>query len=82
MPCMTDVPTASKHSRRASLRPLWHWRTLTGLALGGAGGALYATYIGCTTGGCAITSSPLLAGLFGALLGASLLMPARPAPRP
>ena len=55
---------------------LWHWRTATGLAVGGAGGTLYSILIGCKSG-CAITSSPILSALFGAAIGASLLMPAR-----
>ena len=64
-----------------SLRSLWHWRTGLGLALGGAGGALYAIFVGCSSGGgCAITSNPLLAGLMGALIGASLLAPDRRPP--
>jgi len=61
---------------RGYLKHLWHWRTLTGLALGSAGGVLYSIFIGCKSG-CAITSSPILSGLFGALIGASFLMPTR-----
>jgi hypothetical protein len=65
---------------RAALAHLWHWRTALGLTLGGAGGAIYSLTIGCTTGGCAITSNPVVAGLFGALVGATLLAPAKRPP--
>jgi hypothetical protein len=61
----------------APLRHLWHWRTALGLALGGAGGAAYSLTIGCTTGGCALTSNPVVAAVFGALVGLSLLAPAK-----
>jgi hypothetical protein len=57
------------------VRHLWHWRTATGLVVGGTAGALYSVYVGCGSG-CAIWSSPVLAGLLGGLLGATLLAPA------
>jgi hypothetical protein len=62
---------------RATLTRLWHWRTALGLGLGGTAGALYATYVGCATGSCPLTSNPVIAGLFGAFVGASLLAPER-----
>jgi hypothetical protein len=65
---------------RDTLRQLWHWRTLTGVALGATGGVLYSIFVGCRSG-CAITSSTVLSALVGALIGASLVWPA-PRPRP
>jgi hypothetical protein len=55
------------------LRP--HWRTALGAALGATGGALYAHFIGCHTGTCAITSSVWSAGFFFGVTGAVVGMP-------
>lgn len=52
-----------------------HWRTALGAAAGAAGGALYAHFIGCQTGTCAITSSVWSAGLFFGITGAVVGMP-------
>lgn len=41
-----------------------HWRTALGAALGAAGGAAYAHFIGCHTGTCPLTSNVWTAGLF------------------
>lgn len=57
----------------AQVRP--HWRTLLGAAVGAAGGALYSHYIGCNTGGCAITANPWVAGIFFGFSGAVVGMP-------
>jgi hypothetical protein len=65
---------------RRRLRPLIHWRTLLGVALGAAAGALYAHFIGCRTGACPITGNPWVAGFFGAWIGGGLLAPAGSAP--
>jgi hypothetical protein len=69
---------------RDAFAHLWHWRTALGLLLGAGVGVAYSLTIGCSTGGCAITSNPVVAGLFGAFMGASLLAPAKrpPAPEP
>jgi hypothetical protein len=40
--------------------------------LGALSGWLYATYIGCQNGSCAITSSPFNSSLYGALMGGIL----------
>lgn len=37
--------------------------------LGAAGGLLYQRNIGCTSGGCPITSDPWVSTLYGAVLG-------------
>lgn len=44
-----------------------------GIALGAAAGFLYWYYIGCTSGSCAITSSPVNSTLYGGLMGGLLL---------
>ncbi|MDL2266323.1 hypothetical protein LJC43_08080 [Parabacteroides sp. OttesenSCG-928-G21] len=43
--------------------------TLTGLIIGALGGYLYWLFIGCTTGSCPITSSPLYTSIWGAIIG-------------
>ncbi len=55
-----------------------HWRTLLGAAAGAVGGALYAHFIGCRTGTCALTSSPWRAAAFFGLTGAVALWPSSP----
>ncbi|MBX2967545.1 MAG: hypothetical protein KF845_15490 [Cyclobacteriaceae bacterium] len=44
-----------------------------GIVLGALGGFLYWYYIGCESGGCAITSSPVNSTLYGGLMGGLLL---------
>lgn len=42
------------------------------VGIGAFTGWLYATYIGCQNGTCAITSSPINSSLYGALMGGIL----------
>lgn len=49
-----------------------YWKQALGVVVGGGVGVAYASFIGCSTGGCAITSNPLLAGAVGALIGLSI----------
>lgn len=44
-----------------------------GIMLGAAAGYLYWYYIGCSSGSCAITSSPVNSTLYGALMGGLLV---------
>lgn len=46
-----------------------YWPTLVGIILGALGGYLYWRFVGCTTGSCPITSSPVNSGLWGAVMG-------------
>ena len=46
--------------------------------VGRAGGWLYYRYVGCTTGTCAVTSSPWLSTGFGCVLGSLLYTVLRP----
>ena len=46
---------------------------LIGIILGAIGGYLYWHYIGCVSGTCPITSSPIMSTIWGALLGGLLL---------
>jgi hypothetical protein len=46
-----------------------NWLTLVGGVVGGAGGYLYWLNVGCTTGACPITSSPVMSAVWGAAMG-------------
>lgn len=46
--------------------------TLIGVLIGAILGYLYYRYVGCITGTCVITSRPLNATLYGALIGGLL----------
>jgi hypothetical protein len=47
--------------------------TIAGVLLGAIVGYLYYAFVGCASGTCAITSSPLISSLYGALMGGLLL---------
>lgn len=49
-----------------------YWPVLLGVALGAVAGYLYWRYVGCTTGSCPITSSPINSSLWGAVMGGLL----------
>ena len=49
-----------------------HWLTLLGIAIGALGGFLYWKFIGCTTGTCPITSSPINSSIWGSIIGGLL----------
>ena len=46
--------------------------TFIGLVIGAVGGFLYWKYVGCTSGTCPITSSPVNSTLWGAIMGGLL----------
>jgi hypothetical protein len=46
--------------------------TIAGVLLGAVGGYLYYAFVGCASGTCAITSSPTISTLYGALMGGLL----------
>ena len=46
---------------------------LIGMALGALGGLAYWFFVGCESGTCAITSSPINSSVYGAVMGALLL---------
>lgn len=48
------------------------WKPLLGILAGAGLGAAYAHWVGCSTGGCPLTSNPLVAAPLGGLLGWSL----------
>lgn len=54
------------------MKSKWFRWGIAALAGGGLGFA-YWYFIGCTSGGCAITSSPVNSSLYGALMGVLLI---------
>jgi phage shock protein E len=46
---------------------------LIGVGLGAVAGYLYYHFVGCASGSCAITSSPVNSTLYGAVMGGLLL---------
>lgn len=48
------------------------WKPILGVVVGAGLGAAYAHWVGCSTGGCPLTSNPLVAAPLGGLLGWSL----------
>ena len=55
-----------------------HWRTLLGVAVGAAGGAAYAHFVGCRTGTCLLTSNVWTAALFFGFTGGVVAGPSAP----
>lgn len=46
---------------------------IAGMLLGGVAGYVYYALVGCSSGSCAITSSPVNSTLYGAVMGGLLL---------
>ncbi len=55
------------------LKKIFTLRLFAGLVIGGLLGFTYYYFIGCSTGGCAITSNPYRITAYGMLLGGLLL---------
>lgn len=50
-----------------------HWLTALGMVVGAIGGYVYYATIGCSSGSCPITSSPVMSIIWGAVMGGLLL---------
>jgi hypothetical protein len=50
-----------------------YYLTLIGVLIGAIAGYIYWQQVGCLSGSCAITSSPVNSTLYGALMGGLLL---------
>jgi len=46
-----------------------YYSELIGIVVGALGGFLYWKFIGCSSGSCPITSSPLISTIWGAVMG-------------
>ncbi len=42
---------------------------VSGVLIGGAAGYLYYRFVGCSSGGCPITSNPWISTIYGAAMG-------------
>lgn len=49
-----------------------NWMHLAGGAIGAIAGYLYWSFIGCSSGTCPITSSPVMSVIWGTIMGALL----------
>lgn len=49
-----------------------YWTYIAGAVIGAIAGYLYWFYIGCSSGTCPITSSPVISTLYGVLMGGLL----------
>lgn len=54
---------------KEKVKKAFSFASLAGLLIGIIGGFAYYKFVGCTSGGCAITSNPWLTMLWGALMG-------------
>lgn len=45
------------------------WKTFIGMTIGAIGGGLYYYYVGCKSGSCGITSSPIGGIIMGSAIG-------------
>jgi len=59
------APQPKKERRRKAVVSI-----LVGGAIGGVLGFLYYRFVGCSTGGCPLTSNPYASTLYGIVLGA------------
>lgn len=64
----------SENVKPQGIKRVLNWRTALGVALGIVAGYAYYSYIGCSSGSCAITSSPYMSMLWGGITGGVLLM--------
>ncbi len=68
---ITDYPTANNDICHHMERKWIVW--FLGIVIGAASGYLYWYYVGCMSGSCAITSSPVNSTLYGGLMGGLLV---------
>ncbi len=54
---------------KSKIKKLFTKRVLIGFILGGLAGFLYYYFVGCQSGSCSITSSPVNSTLFGIVFG-------------
>jgi hypothetical protein len=58
---------------RDLIKSWYFWKPVLGAVIGGVAGFLYYYFIGCSSGSCAITSSPYMSILWGSMLGLFLV---------
>ena len=63
-----EVQEQSEKSKNI-LRSSSFWKPALGVITGGTLGFLYYSFIGCSSGHCAITSNPYLSILYGSIMG-------------
>jgi len=66
---MTDQQNTDMPSAPAKKKSKFNFLPVIGAVVGAIGGYIYYIEVGCSSGGCAITSNPYLSMLWGAALG-------------
>jgi len=66
---VTDKENEKPTGSRGKILRYVSFASLAGLLTGIIGGYIYYRFVGCTSGGCAITSNPWMSMLWGALAG-------------
>jgi LytS/YehU family sensor histidine kinase len=61
--------TPKPKSVKEFFKSRYFWKPFLSITIGGIGGFLYYYFVGCTSGSCAITSSPYGSILMGSFLG-------------
>ncbi|HET6556562.1 MAG TPA: hypothetical protein VFG54_04560 [Prolixibacteraceae bacterium] len=65
-----DINRETKNSPVKQQLTSWRfWRPILSVLIGALAGYLYYHFIGCNSGLCAITSSPVMSTLWGGLMG-------------
>ena len=54
---------------RELIKSWYFWKPVSGILVGAILGFLYYHFVGCSSGSCAITGSPISSTIFGAALG-------------
>lgn len=69
-----DMNSGIKNSSLKQQLTTWRfWRPVLSVVVGGVGGYLYYHFVGCQSGSCAITSSPVMSTLWGGMMGFFLM---------
>lgn len=69
-----DMNSEIKNSSFKQQLTTWRfWRPVLSVVVGGVGGYLYYHFVGCQSGSCAITSSPVMSTLWGGMMGFFLM---------
>jgi len=58
---------------KALLKSWYFWKPFLGVAIGSLAGFSYYYFVGCSSGGCAITGNPYMSTIWGGLLGLFLV---------
>ena len=67
---MEEIKEINGKSKGLDRFKTWRfWKNIVAVFIGGLAGFLYYHFVGCTSGQCAITSSPYMSTFYGGLMG-------------